>query len=175
MLAWLDSDRQRAGEKFLEIRSKVVKILVRRQCYEAEALWDETYYRVCHLLPTIIETYVGDPALYFLAVMRLVHLEWLRYEKWKRERTDDGPPPPPTQREDIERLHACLDKGLKKLDDDDRDLILKYYEKDKSAKIEQRKELARSLGITLNTLRMRVHRINGDLRKCIDLCLDESR
>lgn len=175
LLEWLDPDRERAGEKFLEIRSKVTKILARRRCYEAEDVWDETSNRVSHLAQKVADTYVGDPALYFYSVAKLVFLEWLKDEKRKTGRLDDAPSPPPKTREDVERIHACLDKCLKELDADDRELILHYYEKDKSEKIEHRKELARSRGITLNTLRMRVHRINGDLRKCIDACLDVKR
>jgi DNA-directed RNA polymerase specialized sigma24 family protein len=174
MLDWLNPDPDRAAEKFLEIRSKVIKILVRRQCYEAEDLWDETSNRVSHLAQSVADTYVGDPAIYFYGVAKLVHLEWLKDEKRKKGKPDDGPSPPSRTSDDKELIHACLDKCLKELDDDDRELILKYYEKDKSEKIEQRKELARSRGITLNTLIMRVHRINGELRKCIEACLDES-
>ena len=175
MLDWLGPDPESAAEKYEEIHSKVVKILVRRQCYEAEELWDETVNRVNHLIPTVAETYVGDPALYFYGVARLVHLEWIKYEKWKRERVEGGPPPPPPSGEDLERLHACLDQCLEKLDDDDRKLILEYFEKEKREKIEHRRAMAEARGITLNTLRMRVHRNNGDLEKCIVACLNDTQ
>jgi len=174
LLEWLDPDRERAGERFEEIRSRVTKILVRRQCYEAEELWDVTGNRVCHRVEEIARTYVGDPALYFYGVARLVHLEWLKDEKWKRERPEAEPPPRPEPNKELERIHACLDKCLQELDQEDRELILKYYEKEKRAKIDQRKELADERGITLNTLRMKVHRINAILEKCIVACLDES-
>lgn len=173
LLDWLDPNRERAAEKFEEIHRKVVKILVRRQCYEAEELWDETVNRVSRRLSKIVETWVGDPALSFYGVMRLVHLEWLRYEQWKRDQLNDMPPSPPIRREDIERLHECLDKCLDELSDEkDRILILEYFDKEKREKIEHRRAMAEARGITLNTLRMRVHRINADLEKCIVACLD---
>jgi DNA-directed RNA polymerase specialized sigma24 family protein len=174
MLDWLDPDRDRAAEKFLEIRTRVTKILVRRQCYAAEELWDETANRVCHRVKDVAPTYVGDPALYFYAVARLVHLEWLDEEKRKRGGIDYEPPNPPVP-DDIESIHECLDGCLQMLNADDHEMILKYYEKETRAKIEQRKELAEKLGITLNSLRMRVHRINGHLRKCIVACLSKSK
>lgn len=168
MLEWLDVDAERASHKFEEIRSKVVKILVRRQCYEAEEVWDHTVNRVCHLLPTVVETYVGEPALYFYGVMRLVHLEWLTDEKRKRERLHDGPPPSPPSGEDLERLHECLDDCLQELAEEDRRLVLEYFGKDKREKIQHRRGMAKEQGITLNTLRMQVHRVNRKLEKCID-------
>jgi DNA-directed RNA polymerase specialized sigma24 family protein len=174
LLAWLDPDRERAAEKFLEIRHKLIKILVRRQCYAAEELWDETTNRVSHLVQGIANTYVGDPALYFYAVAKLVHMEWLRYEKWKIDRLDDKPPPPHKPNVDVERIHEYLDRCLQKRDAEERMMILKYYEKEKRAKIDHRKELADGLGITLNSLRMRVHRINGFLQKCIVDCLNSA-
>lgn len=173
MLAWLDPDPDRAGVKFLEIGTRVTKILVRRQCYAAEELWDETVNRVCHRVKDVAPTYVGDPALYFYAVARLVHLEWLNEEKRKREGID--PPNRPDPNEDIERIHSCLETCLQELSAKDHEMILKYYEKEERAKIEQRKEVAEKLGITLNSLRMRVHRINGHLRKCILACLSKSK
>ena len=175
MLDWLGPDRESGAQKYEEIHSRVVKILIRRQCYEAEELWDETVNRVCHLVPTVAETYVGDPALYFYGVARLVHLEWLNWEKSKRDRLDAEPLPPATRGEEIERLHACLDKCLQELEDDDRELIVGYFEKEKREKIEHRRAMAEARRITLNTLRMRVHRINGDLEKCIVACLNDTQ
>jgi len=175
MFDWLDWDRERAAQKFEDIRSRVVKILVRRQCYEAEELWDETVNRVCKLVAKVAETYVGDPALYFYGVARLVHREWLKEEKYKRDALEGGPPPPPPSGPDLESLHVCLDNCLQELEEDDRRLILEYFEKEKREKIEHRKAMAEARGITLNTLRMRVHRINADLEKCIVTCLSDTQ
>jgi RNA polymerase sigma factor (sigma-70 family) len=175
VLDWLHPDRDLAGENFLEIRSRVTKILVRRQCYAAEELWDETSNRVCHRVRDVADSYVGDPALYFYAVARLVHKEWLAEEKLKRERLNEWPPDPPEPDHEVERIHQSLDRCLEKLDRKEHAIILKYYEKETRAKIEQRKALADELGITLNNLRMRVHRINGQLQKCIVACLEDSK
>jgi DNA-directed RNA polymerase specialized sigma24 family protein len=173
LLAWLDPDRDRAGViLYEEIRVKLVKIMERRQCWAADELADETINRVSHKVKDIAPTYVGNPALYFYAVLRKVYQEWLRDPQ-----PDPLPPDPlpePDPREDIERIHDCLQMCLKELDPADHGLILKYYEKDKGAKIDHRKELAESRGLTQNALRMRVHRINAVLYKCIVKCLDET-
>jgi DNA-directed RNA polymerase specialized sigma24 family protein len=51
---------------------------------------------------------------------------------------------------------------------------LKYYQQEKRAKIDHRKELADRLGIALNTLRMRVHRIKAILQQCVGECLKQN-
>ena len=168
MLDWLDPDRERAGERYEEIRRKLIKISVWRQCHEGEEVADETINRVSHRVKDIAPTWVGDPALFFHGVLKNVC----------RERRRDVTPipdpltPPPEPNED--RIHDCLDKCLQELSRDDRELILKYYEREKRAKIELRKELADARKMTLNTLRMKVHRINAKLEECIIACLNES-
>lgn len=172
MLDWLDPDRERAGEKYELIRAKLMKILERRQCYAAEELADETINRVSHRVKDIAPTYEGDPALYFYGVLRNVHLEWL-HEVHPIPNPDPGYwPDPNDDSKDDDRVHECLEECLTKLDPADRETILTYFEKSGRAKIDYRKELAAKLKITLNTLRMKVHRINAKLRECINDCLD---
>jgi len=172
MLDWLDPDRERAGEKYELIRAKLMKILERRQCYVAEELADETINRVSHKVKDIAPTYQGDPALYFYGVLKNVYHEWI-LEVHPIPNPDPVYPPDSNEdSEDHDRVHECLDECLTKLDPTDREVILRYFEKSKRAKINCRKELAARLGITLNSLRMKVHRINAKLRKCINDCLD---
>ena len=174
LLAWLDVDRERAGVKYEEIRSKLIKILERRQCNAAAELTDETINRVSHRVKDIAPTYVGDPALYFYGFQKNVYKEWLKWWRDEPARLDDRPVAAPEPAEDVELIHEYLDKCRRELEDpEDRDLIVKYYEKEKRAKIDHRKKLADSLGITLNNLRMRIHRINALLQKCIIDCLNE--
>lgn len=174
LLAWLNVDRERAGVKYEEIRSKLIKILERRQCNAAEELTDETINRVSHRVKDIAPTYVGDPALYFYGFQKNVYKEWLKWWRDEPARLDDRPVAAPEPAEDVELIHKYLDKCRQSLEDpEDRDLIVQYYEKEKREKIDHRKKLADSLGITLNNLRMRIHRINALLQKCIVDCLNE--
>ena len=46
LLAWLDPDRDRAGERYEEIRRKLIGIFLRRGCSTAEDLTDEAINRV---------------------------------------------------------------------------------------------------------------------------------
>lgn len=171
LLAWLDPDSGRAGERYLEIHRKLIKVLVRRQCHAAEELTDETINRVSHRVQGIASTYVGDPILYFYGVAKMVYKEWLKDEK---TRLYAKPLPLPEPSEDVERIHEYLERCRQKLDPESRELILKYFQHEKREKIDNRKQLADSLGITLNGLRMRVHRITAILQKCVFDCLNPS-
>jgi RNA polymerase sigma factor (sigma-70 family) len=167
-LAWLDPDRDRAGEKYEEIRRKLIRIFAHRGCSIAEELTDEAINRVSRKVPDIAGTYVGDPALYFYGVAQNIFLEHVK------KKPDPKPVPPPEPAEEVERNYACLDHCMEGLDGVSRELILKYYQQEKRAKIDHRKELADRLGITLNSLRMRVHRIKAILQQCVGECLKQS-
>jgi DNA-directed RNA polymerase specialized sigma24 family protein len=53
----------------------------------------------------------------------------------------------------------CFDECLERLREKERTLILDYYQEEGHAKIENHKEMAARMGIPLNALRIRVHRI----------------
>ena len=119
-------------------------------------------------IPEIISDYVGDPALYFYGVAKKVALEC------QRKRIPIVPPPDPPP-EDIELEHACLDHCLRQLTPDDRYVIEEYYAKDGREKIDNRERLAKKLGIGLNALRIRSHRIRIILKDCILDCLKREK
>ena len=168
LLDWLDPDREQAGRKYEAIRTRLIKILACRGCYEPEDLADETINRVTNKLKEIAETYSGEPAPYFYGVANKVHLEYLRRKP---------PPPLPARHDDseeIEQEYWCLDRCVGDLTPDNRELVLQYYQEDKQAKIDCRKRLAEQLGIALNALRIRAHRIRQTLQDCVKECLEEA-
>src|SRR5215471_15353196 len=80
LLDWLDRDRDRdrAGRRYEQIRSHLIKIFECRGCATAEDLADETINRVAGKVAQIAEGYVGDPALYFYGVAEKIYLEHAR-------------------------------------------------------------------------------------------------
>ncbi|HZE69439.1 MAG TPA: hypothetical protein VE135_07965 [Pyrinomonadaceae bacterium] len=168
LLAWLDKDREQAGQKYEDIRRRLIKIFTCRGCYEAEDRTDETIDRVSKKLDEIRDTYTGEPARYFFGVANKVHLEYLR-------RKPVPPPQPPREdTEQIEREYQCLERCMDRLTPDNRILVLQYYEEEKRAKIDHRKRLADQLGIALNALRIRAHRIRTSLEQCVQKCVHEA-
>lgn len=171
LLAWLDRDRQRAGRKYEEIRSALVRIFVCQGCAAPEDLADKTIDRVIGKVPEIAPTYVGNPALYFSAVARFILIE---YKQRNAEASLTIDPAENAEEEDIEPEYECLDKCLQKLTSKNRDLILGYYQGEGQAKIDNRRELAERLGLSLNALRVRADRIRASLEECVNRCLDKN-
>jgi DNA-directed RNA polymerase specialized sigma24 family protein len=168
LLAWLDSDRDRAGNKYEEIRERLIKIFIGRGCYEPEDLADETINRVIKRLNEIEPQFIGDRARYFYGVANKVHLEYLRRKPV---------PPPPLPFVDSNRLEEefrCLEQCLGQLTPENRDLVLQYYQEERHAKIDHRKLLAQRLGIAPNALRIRAYRIRASLLECVKDCLARS-
>ena len=167
LLAWLDPSREEAGRKYEQIRVRLIKIFTCRGCYESEDLADETINRVSKKLPDIEAAYEGAPTPYFYGVANKVHMEYLRRPRVPM------PPIPFVDSALIEQEFDCLEQCIQKLTPDNRDLVLQYYQGEKTLKIIHRKKLAEQLGIAVNALRIRAHRIRTTLQECVEGCLQE--
>jgi DNA-directed RNA polymerase specialized sigma24 family protein len=167
LLHWLDSDRDRAGKRYEDIRGRLIKIFSSRGCSEPDLLADETINRVARRVDEIAQTYQGDPALYFYGVANKIHLEQLK----KQKPLSKTPVVPEVN--DFEQEYVCLEGCIDHLPADSRDLVLQYYAHEQHAKIVNRQRLAETLGIGLNALRIRAHRTRLALRKCIVRCLEQ--
>jgi RNA polymerase sigma factor (sigma-70 family) len=180
LLRWLHADREQAGINYEKIRVRLIKIFRCRGCANAEDLSDETINRVSARLRDIVETYSGEPALYFYGVAQKVYLEYLR-----QQRTVSDPSQifehmkhaeaQPESEAESEREYQCLDQCMGQLSVENRGLVLGYYSEDKQAKIQQRKKMASELKIAANALRIRAHRIRLQLQACVTQCLNQSR
>lgn len=170
LLNWLDPDPDLAAQRYESIRSRLIRVFAGRGCNEAEDLADRTIDRVLVKIPKVLDTYVGDPNLYFLGVGRLVHLEWRRGELRRAETDFDRIRA--TEEQEPDRAGECLEDCLQSIPDRSRELILKYYRDEKRAKIDLRRSMADDLGITPSALQIRLHRIRKSLRVCVENCLD---
>ena len=169
LLAWLDPAREEAGRKYEDIRLRLIKIFTCRGCCEPEDLADETINRVSKKLKEIESTYSGEPARYFYGVANKVHLEYLRRKPLQ------PPPPPRDDADEIEREYLCLEQCIQKLTPNNRVLVLQYYQEEKRAKIDHRRQLAEQLGIALNALRIRACRIRrSSLQECVQSCVGDA-
>ena len=168
LLDWLDSNREQAALKYEQIRSGLINYFAFRAPCHAEDLADETINRVSSRLGEIDFQINGERARYFYGVARKVQLEYLRRKT---------PQPPAEQVTDSERVeveHQCLEQCMRKLSDESRELVLRYYQADGRQKIEERKQLAEELGIAPNALRIRAYRIRAALQKCLEKCVEDS-
>lgn len=184
LLRWLDHDRDRAGQKYEQIRRALIKIFAARGCYHAEDLADETLTRVARKAGALAATYEGDPSLFFYGVAKNVHREYLK-DMSRNGRVDaslaqdraQGVAAMDAGREAAARDEArlrCLTKCLGKLPDDQHEIVTKYYEDEKRAKIDSRKALAERYRLSLNALRLKACRLRQSLRQCVLKCLESN-
>jgi DNA-directed RNA polymerase specialized sigma24 family protein len=178
LLAWLDDGTDSHGERYLEMRHRLVLYFDRRNRPAAEELADETLNRVARTLGQsgVIET--KPPARYCYVIARFVLLEDLRRERLHvgldetRASLDVGASLA-EKGKDIalreERLD-CLDRCLARLKPEQRTLIVDYYRDMRRQKIERRRELANRLGISMNALAIRACRIREALLTCLEGC-----
>lgn len=173
LLDWLDQDRDRAGQRYEQMRSRLIKVFSCRGCTIAEELADETINRVAGKIQQIAEGYVGDPAPYFYGVADKIYLEYLRRASQAAPLPADIAEKKEPPREEMELTYSCLEECMERLSESNRELILSYYGAvdDSRSKSSRRKELSERMGIGANALWIRAHRIRESLKKCVEMCL----
>ena len=174
ILAWLHSDREEAANIYVQLRNDLTKIFAWNRCTDPDGLTDEVFDRVARKVHDVRQNFQGDPKLFFYGVARNLIKESPKRAKKQvsLEGTDLPAPESALEDESATRREECLNVCLEKLSAEKRDLILRYYAKEKQAKIDHRSELAQQLGVSVETLRVRVYRIRGAMETCIERCLD---
>jgi RNA polymerase sigma factor (sigma-70 family) len=169
-LSLLSPDRDTAEKKFKDIRRRLVVMLDCRGCTCSDDLADEAIFRFIRRLAAMADPFTDNPIPYLYTVAYNLYLEYI--EKRFLPLPDDiTEVPQPDAEENKEHLHECLDACLDKMDSKSRELVLGYYQREKQAKIDFRKSLARGMGISANALRIKLHHIRSVLGECIEECL----
>lgn len=176
-LRWLDPDADKAARRYEDMRRNLIQIFTRRNCHVAEDLADKTFNRVMRRLPKMIDTYVGEPARYITVVARNLYFEYAEQISHQEPlpETDHTRLAAATHDNEKERQFACLEHCLDRLSADNRRLVLEYYYESKRAKIDNRRLIAERLGIAINALRIRAHRIRNTLEQCLAECLADEK
>jgi len=171
LLIALGGDRDSGGEKYLEIRNNLTRFFEWRGCSFPEDHADETFNRIARKIDEGEE--ILNPAGYAMGVARLLLLEIMKSRQREQSAlTEIGTASDVyVEADDGEDRLECLRKCLQTLPADNRELILQYYQGEKSEKIQNRKKLLDQLGIPVNTLRMRALRLRERLQGCVEECL----
>ncbi len=167
LLAQLDSDRQQAGSKYEILRRKLVQFFRWRGCSFAEDLADDTINRIAKNLEA--GENIRHLAAYCVGIARHVFLESLRTRRQEEAVHAEIYPPPSPPDEDPRQ--ECLEHCLRGLSPDNLQLIMQYYQNGEGARITARRNLSVWLGIPLNALRIRAHRIRIQLQGCVEDCV----
>ena len=170
-LAKLDRDREKAGVKYEYIRLKLLKYFEWCGSDVPDIDTDETINRVTRKIYEGQEVF--NLAGYIYGVAKLVHAESLKRrtriralddeESFVDQSSIDVPVVAPN-------YHECLERCIGRLSNEDREVITEYYQFKKNAKIDCRKGLAAKLGISLNALRVKMHRHRMSLEVCVEKC-----
>jgi DNA-directed RNA polymerase specialized sigma24 family protein len=182
LLAWLDDGTESHGERYLEMRRRLVSYFDRRNRPACEELADETLNRAARTLEQSGVIATRPPARYCYVVARFVLLEDLRRERRyvtldeSKARSARAVVAEATEEQALaERRLDCLDRCLEELKPEQRALIVDYYRDAGRQKIERRRELAQQLGISMNALGIRACRIRDTLLACLERCRSARR
>ena len=175
LLAAFAADPEEAARIYEHVRLKLLRYFERNGVANADHYADVTLDRV---MRRIDEGEIIDNIMAFIfKVASFVRMEAWREEKQLRKAEDEIRK---TTTEIAERLDVdenprqfCLDRCLANLPVETRMLMLDYYSEDGSAKIRLRKQLAKRLGVEMNALRIRAHRIRVNLESCVKNCISQ--
>jgi DNA-directed RNA polymerase specialized sigma24 family protein len=165
LLLRLEPNHSDPEKRYKQLRLKMVKFFAWHRCEDPDGLADETISRAVKTLSTGEEIRAEHPYAYVYAVARNVFMEYLR-EKKKREMVINDLPD--RLRNYSEGPPDCKISCLQKLSQDKLSLLRQYY-----LEKETRERLARSLNMSLNALRLQVHRLKRELRNCEKECLEK--
>ena len=174
LLAWLDEGTESRGERYLEIRGRLVDYFGRRDCPFPEDLADETLNRVARRLEETGSIDDVVPARYCYIVAKFVFLESLRRPRQVElvaQSAEAAVAQVANERAENERTFACLEQCLQSCSIADRALILDYYQTTSGSARENRRQLAQRLEVTANSLAIRACRIRGRLEACVRSCV----
>lgn len=177
LLASLDADRERAGEKYEDLRRTLVRFFEWRSAPFPEEHADEALNRLAKKLGEGVE--VRNIGGYCYEVARLVFLEVVKGHDSKRAPLDSvefevGVSDNIDETTEKELRLACLDDCLRALPSASADLILEYYRYGKRAQIDQRKALAKRFSLRRDALANRAQRLRDKLEQCVSGCLKKN-
>ena len=181
LLVWLDDGSDSEGGKYLEMRNLLVSYFDRKNCLSPDDLADETLNRVARRIEEEEGSIVSEvPAKYCYITAKFVFLEYLRGTEKAEISIDELPVKEAARRfAEIydeeernlkEKMLACLEKCVGELNAEKRDLIVSFYHGAERVKIENRRALAKKLGISSNALNIRACRIRDRLEICVGKC-----
>ena len=179
LLTWLDDGVDSGGETYLEMRRRLVAYFDRRNRRAPDALADETLNRIGRTLEQSGSIATRPPGRYCYVVAKFVLLEDIRRER-RHVPLDDARQADgiawrtSSDEQDVavaqEQRLECLDRCLRKLKPEQRELIVEYYGDARRQRIERRRDLAARFGITMNALAIRAWRIRAALETCVRAC-----
>ncbi len=177
LLATLDAEREQAGAKYESLRARLIKFFEWRNCETPEELTDVVFDRIVKKIAEGEQ--IQNINAYSATIAQFVFKEDCRRRERLFQSIEDNPAAEnliatndlAETNETDDRRFDCLEKCLAEFSDENRRLVVAYYDTDERTMIATRKRLADSLEVSMNTLRIRVCRLKAKLEDCtIDCC-----
>ncbi len=179
LLEALDTDRDRAAAMYLSLRERIERFFEWRNCEDTHELADIVFDRTAKKIVDGEE--LRSIEAYCVSVAKLVFFEDRRRSLRREELSENVSPINGSVNEvspdtaDLTALrHKCLDSCLGDLANDDKALLIDYFDTDQATTITKRKRIAESLGITPNSLRIRIYRLRSRVGACTRKCCEHS-
>jgi DNA-directed RNA polymerase specialized sigma24 family protein len=168
LLASLDTDREEAGRKYVDLLRKLAKLLGYWGCSAPQDQADDALARTAARMRAgeQIENLYG----YILGVAHLVYKESVRDEISQGHAEKQRLSEANIEQAEKERRARCYRRCFSGLPDDEQDLIVKYYSGRKGP---DRGKLAKEMGISLSLLRVSAFRIRQKLAQCLEKCIKQ--
>jgi DNA-directed RNA polymerase specialized sigma24 family protein len=163
-LARLDPDREKAADRYEQIRHKLVILFSVREVSFPEDQADVALDRICRRVAE--GELIDDLPAYVLGVARLVELEWWRWSR-RQLRLSRLMRVAAVNGELSDRPLRCVETCLANLTVEERELLLRYYGGEGRLRIESRRRMAEALRVSLDALRVRVFRLRWRLERCV--------
>lgn len=177
LLGSLDANRERAAERYEDLRRVLLRFFEWRGAPFPEERADETLDRVARRLAEGVA--VDNVGGYAYNVAKLVLLEARKGPDSRRADTGVADRAADAsllaEADEQESRLECLDRCLSALPADGRTLIVDYYRDDERGRIAARRDLARRLGINGEALANRAQRLRDKLQACVLGCLRQVR
>jgi DNA-directed RNA polymerase specialized sigma24 family protein len=176
LLAHLDADRARAGERYEDLRRTLLRFFEWRGAPFPDQHADESLDRVARRLAEGVE--IKNIGAYCHVVARLVFLETLKGPDSRRaaiEPSDVAAAPALAEEAATREARlVCLDECLRSLPAESSSLIVEYYRDDKRGRVEGRRAQAERLGIKSEALANRAQRLRNKLEQCVKACINRA-
>lgn len=180
LLDCLGENREQAGEKYEDLRRRLIRFFEWRGAPFPEEHADDSFNRVARKLAEGVE--IKNIGAYSYEVARFVCLEALKGHDSRRASLDEtvadtaatataAAPDEADEAAARETRVACLEDCLSTLPPESRELITEYYRDEKRGRIDGRKALAERLGLRRDALANRAQRVRDRLEQCVTRCL----
>lgn len=164
-LCRLEPDEKFPAAQYRQLRRKLIKYFAWRKCEDPETLADETITRLVKNVNKGPEIRAANPYAYVYGVAKNIFREYVKEKQKDRDVINRWEP---SYSPVAETVLDCRRLCMESLSEDKVELLMQYLGQ------RDRQMMAGLKGISVNALRLQIHRIKNEIRDCYEKCLQQS-